>query len=104
MKDTSGYMDEIQIGMGGGNIGLIDRWRETRNGSICMLEGPLLLDAMEIRSYIPNGIAIGLKLFPQDNDFGLMSDHPTEKYVIDITDAVLKIKYILPIPTLLLTH
>ena len=104
VKDSAGYMDEVDIDLGGGNSGLMERWRETRDGVVCMLEGPLFLDAMEIKNYIPNGISIGLKLFPHENEFALMSEHPTEKYVIDITDIVLKIKYILPTPPLLLAH
>ena len=88
-KDT-GDLDSSDAKTGP-NAGLYHRYDETLGGRIVDLEGPLLLDIFQQRKLLINGVHLGIKLYPSNNAFRLMSDNlaPTEK--IQIVDARFKL-------------
>jgi hypothetical protein len=103
-KDTSGYMDSTDVGETGSNFGLVDRFLRTRGGKTAQLSGVLRSDFMDIRSYLPNGIPLTVKLYPAQSSFSLMSPNTGERYLVDITDCKLLVQYIEPTSQLLLAH
>lgn len=101
-KDTAGSMDSASIE--NVNKGLFRRYSYTCKGGEVQLEGVLNHDIMKIKSFIPNGVGLNLKLTPSRNEFILMSESTNEEYEIEITDALLKIQYVEPTSSLLIGH
>ena len=101
-KDTAGYMDSTDA-LGASNAGLAKRWGFTAEGKTCMIEGNLKMDLFGISNFIINGVNLNVKLYPSKSSFGLMSSDG-KNYVIDITDANLKVCYIQPSNSLIIGH
>ena len=101
-KDTAGYMDSTDTA-GVSNTGLVKRWGFTSEGKNCVLDGVLKIDCFGIENYIINGVNLNVKLHPAKNSFILMSND-IENYVIDITDATLRVCYIQPSNALIVGH
>jgi hypothetical protein len=103
-KDIAGQMDDVVVSPSGTNFGLVDRYMRTQGGKEAQLSGVLHCDLMGIRSYLPNGIPLGLKLYPSQSSFSLMSSNDSTRYSIDVTDCKLLVQFIEPTSQLLLAH
>jgi hypothetical protein len=103
-KDTAGDMDSVVVDESGSNFGLVERFLRTTGGKTAQLSGVLRSDFMSIRSYLPNGISLGVKLYPAQSTFSLMSPNTSKRYSVDIVDCKLMVQYIEPSNQLLLTH
>ena len=97
-KDRAGFMESTYILQGddesqttGPNSGLVGRWLFTKNGQVCELEGPLLVDILQQDRLLLNGVRMDIQLYPHRNGFVLMTKETDEKYKFEITDAVLKV-------------
>ena len=101
-KDTAVFMDSVDVTTVT-NKGLVARYEYTANGKVCMMEGVLKIDVMGIKDFIINGVSLNIKLYPAKAEFSLMTGE-AEKYVLDITDATLKVCYIQPSNSLLIGH
>ena len=101
-KDTPGYMDSTDTA-GVSNAGLAKRWGFTSEGKNCMIEGVLKMDIFGISNFIINGVNLNIQLYPSKSSFSLMSSDE-KNYVIDITDANLKVCYIQPSNPLIIGH
>ena len=80
------------------------RYRRTKGSRVVQLSGVRHADLMGIRSYIPNGISLGLKLYPSASEFCLMSPNTSTRYLVDITDCRLLVQYVEPTKQLLVEH
>lgn len=100
-KDTAGNMDSASIH--NVNKGLFERYTFTCTGNEVQLEGVLKQDVMGIKQFIPNGVGLNIKLYPSRNEFALMTDND-KNYVVDVTEATLKVQYIEPTSSLLIGH
>ena len=87
-KDLGGLMD-ITDPVLGGNFGLTQRFKLTKDGNAMDVEGPIYADICQQNRLILNGVQLNVKLFPSSNEFVLMSE--SNGYKVDITDAVLKV-------------
>ena len=103
-KDERGFMDSVVVDGQGTNFGLVHRYRRTKGSRVVQLSGVLHADLMGIRSYIPNGISLGLKLYPSASEFCLMSPNTSTRYLVDITDCRLLVQYVEPTKQLLVEH
>lgn len=100
-KDESAYMDKTDPSVA--NPGAYSRFNFTCDGRSAMMEGVLCLDVSAIKQFIPNGVALNIKLYPARNDFALFTGGD-ERYVVDIHDAALRVQYIEPTSNLLIGH
>lgn len=101
-KDTAGNMESANMAQS--NLGLFKRYLLTEKGKIAQFEGYLNLDVMGIQKFIPNGVGLQLKLFPNQNAFCLMSGEADADYVVDVTEIALKVQYIEPSNNLIIGH
>jgi ribonucleoside-diphosphate reductase beta chain len=102
-KDTAGYMDEVDPDSTGYNVGLIKRGLRTKEGKVVQLSGVLHTDLMGIKSYLPTGVDLNIKLYPTISSFTLMSE-VDKRYSIEITECSMLVQYIEPTKQLLLAH
>lgn len=102
-KDTAHHIDDVTITPGGANLGQYERYKWTSQGEVC-LEGPLYTDLTEMGQYLPSGIDVKLKLYPQDEDFVIMSSSPTEHYRIKLLDIAFLVQYVQPTPAVAMEH
>jgi hypothetical protein len=103
-KDLAGFMDETAVTGDGGNFGLVERFKRTKGGSVVQLSGVLHADLMGITSYLPNGISLGLKLYPSMDEFCLMSGNTEKKFHVEILECKLLVQYIEPTKQLMNEH
>lgn len=101
-KDTAGFMNSRNP-IQGGNSGLLLRSIETHGGKSWDLEGPLCIDLGSQNRYIPNGVAINIKMNPTLDSFRLMST-TKEQYKVKIINATFKAREILVSPGVLIGH
>jgi len=101
-KDSAVFMDSVDVDAMT-NKGLVTRFEYTSNGKVCVMEGVLRSDLFSIKAFIINGVCLNIKLYPAKPEFSLMTGEVT-KYVVDITDATLKVCYIQPSNSLLIGH
>lgn len=91
-KDSSGSMDDPPRS---GNGGATDRYNLTKTGSVVSAEGPIHADICQQEKLILNGVPICIRLHQSLDAFRLISKKPatgeTEKYQVEITDAILKV-------------
>ncbi len=101
--DTHSYLDDPDPS-GGNNNGLLKRWELTKDGAELDLEGPLYADVFDMRRFVLNGVQVNVKLWPNKNDFCLMSAEADADYRVRITDAVLKLCTVKVNPAVLIGH
>lgn len=103
IKDTGGQFDDVDAKTGG-NIGLFERWKHTRDGKLVDLLGPLLLDFFQQDRLILNGVTLDLNLWPSKNVFRFMSDSIQTNEKLKILDATLRLCIQRPNPALTMAH
>lgn len=101
--DTYSYMDDSDP-TGGNNNGLLKRYEYTQNGDDVDMEGPLYIDFCQQSRFLPNGVQVNVKLWPNKPDFCLMSSEENAQYSIRISDAVLKVCLIKVSPGVIIGH
>ena len=94
-------MDTADI-EGGGNLGLVQRWMYTMKGETVDLEGPIYMDVLQQDRLLINGVSLGFKLFPNTDNFVLMSAQ--DGYTYEIVDCVLKVCHVKINPGLSVSH
>ena len=87
----------------GGNLGLLDRHKWTKEGNIVSLEGPIHADICQLDRAILNDVPLTIRLYPSLDSFRLMADNDV-KYKVEITDAVLKLCYVAVNPQVIVGH
>ena len=93
-KDTAFNLDDVDMTTAK-NVGLRSRWFRCRDGGRYEVSGFLTNDVFHTDKYLPNGIAINLKLFLARPEFFLMVKGTT-KYTYNISAAKLYITYLTP--------
>ena len=71
----------------GSNSGLIQRYTYTRKGKVVDLEGNLYLDLFQQDRFILDGVSLGLKFWPSEESFRLMSADENAAYKVEIMEA-----------------
>jgi ribonucleoside-diphosphate reductase beta chain len=100
-KDQAGFMDDTTQTF---NSGLLERASFTSNSKVIQLEGGIFLDLAQQSRFIPNGVEISLRLWPNKAPFTLMSDNSDEKYEFKVTGAVFKVCHVNVSPAILVGH
>ena len=75
------------------NPGAEKRWEYTKAGLEVTMEGPLHLYICQQNRPILNGVTLGIKLYPQNDEFLLMSADSTQ-YSVEITDISFRVCYV----------
>ena len=75
----------------GSNRGLFERAVATIGGKIVDLEGPLFLDLFEQSRLLVNGVSIGIKLWPSQDAFRLITDSLTPNQKVQIVNVRFKL-------------
>lgn len=101
-KDTGDHDDSDA--KTGSNGGLFNRYLRTTGGKIIDLEGSLHLDLFQQPRFMVSGVEIGLKLWPSQNAFRLMSDAISPAYKVQIVDARFKVCLQKLNPALIVAH
>jgi len=102
--DTAHKMEKVDVSGDGANLGLISRYNWSKEGKEIHLQGPLPHDLGDLAHFIPSGVEIKVKLFPHSNEFMLMTGSVTEDYWVEVTDATLKVRFIVPTNPLIIAH
>ena len=102
-QDTRGYMDASSPTKGSNN-GLMKRWEYTCKGGSVDMEGPLYVDICSQDRFILNGVPINIKLWPNKDNFRLMTPTPENGYKLEITDALLKVCMVRVSPGVIIGH
>ena len=84
-------MEESDPTYSGSNQGLQRRWEFTNSGDEVEMESILMTDLAFQEKLIPNGIRLGLKLYPQSKDVVLMAADEPLAYDYRITDIILRV-------------
>jgi len=100
-KDTAGYLDDTS--KGGRNEGLVARAEYFSGSKICELEGNIYHDFFFTSKYLPFGIQLDLKFYPQSDDFILIQDDDT-LYEFHILSAVLRVCKVNLNPNIITAH
>ena len=91
-KDGAGYMDSDLKDVDKLNIGLLRRSLRVKNGYWVDMMGPLHADLCQIDRLILNGVDIGIKLYPSNASFNLMTGSADASiFKVEIESAVLKV-------------
>lgn len=88
--DTAYSMDSVELSESGANSGLISRYEFCRGGREVLMEAPLAHDLTNIRQYLPNNLQVKIRLWPNADEFVIMSGEASESYKYVITDCVLQ--------------
>ncbi len=91
-KDSAYFMDDPNPTTGG-NVGLSQRYKFTKDGVYVDLKGPVYADLCQQEKLVLNGVQIDFKFNPSSDAFALMSFNGGEKYTFEIGEAILKICY-----------
>lgn len=102
-KDTAGYMDTASPG-DGGNLGLLERNELTENGEYVDMEGNIFSDICQQERYLLNGVQLDVKLFPNSDNFVLMSPQGGTQYQYEIEEAILKVCHVKLNPGVVVAH
>ncbi len=87
-----------------GNMGFVERHALFSESKIVDLEAPLLLGICQQPKYLLNGVDIQLKLYPSRPEFCLMSPTADANYRVEVVQASLRVRKVLPVPEILLAH
>jgi len=101
-RDISGDMQNSRTKRGG-NKGVMFRANWTNESKICDLQGPLFVDICQQYKYIPNGVEIDVKLYPNSDAFNLFTAS-AEQYQLEIQEAVLRVCKVKVSPMIITSH
>ena len=101
LKDTAGYLDDTT--KGGPNEGLVARAEYFSGSKVCELEGNIYHDFFLTSKFLPFGIQLDLKLYPQSDDFILIQDDDTP-YEFHILNAILRVCKVNLNPNIITAH
>jgi hypothetical protein len=87
----------------GGNSGLAERYKFTSSGKKCELVGNLFVDVCQQARYIPFGVDIHFKFYPQNDAFMLMTDGD-DSYSFEITNPSLDVCKVKVNPAVIQAH
>ena len=100
--EEAGMLDEIGLD---GRLSVIKRWWLYSHGKTVDLEGPLMLDALQLNGRpLLNGVNLTLKFYPQDKAFFTMCNMDEDEYTVEIVDIYLKICKIEVSDAIILAH
>ena len=103
-KDTPGELGDPNWQLGD-NKGLTKRSSFFANSNEVDMSGNLYCDILEIYKFIPNGVNLGITLYPSTPEFCLMAPELTAGgYKVQITRASLSVSMIEVIPEILVSH
>ena len=103
-KDTAGELNNSNW-LTADNTGLKIRGEYFKNSKEVDMCGHLYSDILEINRYIPNGVPLGITLYPSTPEFCLMApDTEVGKYKVVITKASLDVTMIDVDPVISLAH
>ncbi len=88
----------------GANRGLLQRFQFTSLGKEVQMECGLAHDIWNVTGYIPRNMEMRVKLYPNDENYVLMTASTTERYSYEITLCVLKMYGISPTEGTLQKH
>ena len=89
-KDTAHFMDSVSLAPTGGNEGLVKRHQYSAGGAEVQLHTPIYHDLFQIDEYLPSHMELRLRLWPNLDEFVIMSGVAEEQYRYEITECVLE--------------
>ena len=88
-----------------GRLSVIKRWELYSGGKTVDLEGPLLIDALQLGGKpLLNGINLTFKFYPSDKAFFTMCAMDEDEYTVEIVDIYLKICKVKVSDSIILGH
>ena len=103
-KDTPGELEDPNWQLGD-NKGLNKRSSFFANSHEVDMSGNLYCDVLDIYKFVPNGVSLGITLYPSTPEFCLMAPEVTVgAYKVQITKASLSVSMIEVIPGILVSH
>jgi hypothetical protein len=100
--EEAGMLDEIGMD---GRLSVIKRWWLYSHAKVVDLEGPLMLDALQLNGRpLINGVNLTLKFYPQNKAFFTMCKMDEDEYTVEIVDIYLKICKIEVSDAIILAH
>ena len=103
-KDTPGELEDPNWQLGD-NKGLSKRSSFFASSHEVDMSGHLYCDVLDIYKFIPNGVSLGITLYPSTPEFCLMAPEVTVgTYKVQITRASLSVSMIEVIPEILVSH
>jgi hypothetical protein len=88
-----------------GRLSVIKRWELYSGGKTVDLEGPLLIDALQLGGRpLLNGINLTFKFYPSDKAFFTMCKMDEDEYTLEIVDIYLKICKVKVADSIILGH
>jgi hypothetical protein len=103
-KDTPGKLGDPNWQLGD-NKGLKQRSSYFANSREVDMSGHLYCDVLDIYKFVPNGVSLGITLYPSTPEFCLMAPEVTVgSYKVQITRASLSVSMIEVIPEILVSH
>ena len=105
-KDTASQMDSTEpTGTTGVNTGLVYRYDYTKNGKSVILQTQLPIDlAQTMTKYLPFGLDMSFRFYPQNPAFSLMCSSETDTYQVKIHECRVGMRVIEPTKELLNQH
>ena len=76
------------------NPGFVDRYQYTSGSRNCVVEGPLRMDLSRQNKLIPPNVRLGLKLYPAEDGFRLITSSDKKTYKVEINNVSLDICYV----------
>jgi hypothetical protein len=103
-KDTPGELEDPNWQLGD-NKGLNKRSSFFANSHEVDMSGNLYCDVLDIYKFVPNGVSLGITLYPSTPEFCLMAPEVTVgAYKVQITKASLSVSMVEVIPEILVSH
>jgi len=103
-RDTPGHFEDTNW-LVAGNQGLITRGTFFSASSEVDMCGPLCSDLFQTEKYLPNGVSLGITLYPTSPEFCLLSpDVNPKQFKIVITKASLQMTLVEPSAEILVSH
>jgi len=102
--DTAHKMNTVDVTGEGTNVGLLNRYSWSKDGKEVHLQGVLPHDLSGLTHFIPSGVEIKVKLYPQSDEFALMTGSKTEQYWPEVVDATLKVRFVVPTNPVIIAH
>lgn len=104
-KDNADGLEDADA-LQGQNNALFYRYQLTKDGQIVEFMGGLSLDLMDDfqNRFLINGVQLGIKLWPNEKEFCLLSAEENADYKVNIVGAKLKLKHVKLTPGAFIGH
>ena len=88
-KDTAYKFNKTDLDGAGANLGLVSRHEFTKGGAQVSIISPIAHDLMQINEFLPSGMEMKFRFWPNSDEFFVISGETTEQYKYEIDDVIL---------------